>query len=251
MSDPKELAESGILLVDKPGEWTSHDVVNCIRRRFGITKVGHCGTLDPVATGLLVIVMGRATKLSAHLTATDKVYAGTMRLGIETFTEDSDGEVVATADTSQVTAADVTRAAAAFVGDIMQVPPMVSAIKQGGKPLYKLARKGQEVEREPRPVHIHYLRIADIRLPDVDFEVSCSKGTYIRTLCADMGRALGCGAHMLALRRLACGSFHLRDAHTMDELKTWERAELLSAMTPLATVLVELATKTGTGRSRS
>jgi tRNA pseudouridine55 synthase len=238
--DPKELQESGILLVDKPVDWTSHDVVNCVRRRFGVRKVGHCGTLDPAATGLLVLVLGRATKIAARLTNQDKAYAGTMQLGVETFSQDRDSEVIATADASQITLAMIKQVAGGFVGDIMQTPPMVSAVKKDGRPLYKLARKGEVVEREPRPVTIHELKIIDLRPPDVEFEVTCSKGTYVRTLCADIGRQLGCGAHLLNLRRTRSGSFEVNAAHAMAEIKTWEREQLLANIIPLAELLIEL-----------
>ena len=240
MVDPKDAAESGILLVDKPTDWTSHDVVNLVRRRFKVRKVGHCGTLDPAATGLLILVLGRATKISSRLMTQDKVYAGTMRLGAETNTEDSAGEITATADPSGVTEKAVRRVAETFVGDIMQIPPMVSAIKKDGQPLYKLARKGKEVERDPRPITIHSLEIGKVAVPDVDFEVQCSKGTYVRALCADMGRELGCGGHLLALRRLNSGRFSVEDSYDIETIKSWERDQLLDAITPLGQVLVEL-----------
>lgn len=236
----RELAESGIILIDKPEEWTSHDVVNCVRQRFAIGKVGHCGTLDPIATGLLVIVCGRATKLSSHLTTQDKIYSGALTLGIETHSEDRTGEVTATADASGVTETAVRAAFAKFVGPQQQVPPMVSAIKQGGKALYKLARKGQVVEREARSITIESLEITDIQLPHVSFKVHCSKGTYVRTLCADIGRELGCGAHMRDLRRLASGPFLIENAYSMDDIKAWEREEFLAHMTPLGKVLTDL-----------
>ena len=236
----RELAESGIILVDKPEDWTSHDVVNCIRSRFKIQKVGHCGTLDPIATGLLVIVCGRATRLSSRLTTQDKVYAGALTLGVETFTEDRAGEVTAEHDVSGVSEEAVRSVCASFVGTIEQVPPMVSAIKQGGKALYKLARKGQVVEREPRAVTIHSLDITAVELPQVFFRVHCSKGTYVRTLCADIGRALGCGAHMRDLRRMSSGSFSVADAVTMDQIKSWERDDFLRRMTPLGEVLIRM-----------
>ena len=237
MIDPKVLAESGVLLVDKPTEWTSHDAVNCVRRRFRVRKVGHCGTLDPNATGLLVLVLGRATKLSSKLSGQDKTYEGTMRLGVETFSQDREGEVTATADPSDVRPEDIQRVAAHFVGEIMQIPPMVSAVKKDGKRLYKMARKGQVVEREPRPVTIHELTIREIRMPDVLFEVRCSKGTYVRTLCADMGRQLGCGAYLHALRRTCSGDFRVEDAYGMETIKTWEREQLLEALIPLTEVV--------------
>jgi tRNA pseudouridine55 synthase len=233
MIDPKELVESGLLLVDKPAEWTSHDVVNFIRRRFGIAKVGHCGTLDPAATGLLILVLGKATKLADRFSGQDKLYAGTMRLGVETDSQDADGKVTATHDVAGIGEGQVRAAAAGFVGEIMQVPPMVSAIKLNGRPLYKLARKGQVVEREPRPVTIHSFEIGAVALPDVTFTVACSKGTYVRTLCADLGAKLGCGAHLLCLRRLRSGEFDVKDAVTLDTIKTWDRATLLAKMTPL------------------
>ena len=240
MIDPKELAESGILLVDKPAGWTSHDVVNFVRRRFKIRKVGHCGTLDPAATGLLVLVLGRATRISSRLTVQDKRYGGTMRLGVETFTQDSDGQVTATADPTGITPDQVRAACAAFVGPIDQIPPMVSAIKKDGKPLYKLARRGDTVEREPRRVTIHSFTISRIAIPDVDFEVACTKGTYVRTLCADIGHKLGCGAHLLGLRRLQSGRFSVDKTVTIKDMDAWDREKLLATMIPLTDVLVAL-----------
>ena len=192
----------GVLLVDKPAGLTSHDVVDRVRRHFGFKKVGHCGTLDPAATGLLVLVLGKATRLSDRLMGHDKRYAGTMRLGIETASQDREGEVTATKDASHITAADIERVVPHYVGELEQIPPMVSAVKINGKPLYKLARKGQVVEREARKVTVYEFKITNIAIPDVDFEVATSKGTYVRTLCADIGTELGVGAHLLALRRL-------------------------------------------------
>jgi tRNA pseudouridine55 synthase len=232
-----ELQESGILLVDKPSEWTSHDVVGCIRRRFKVKKVGHCGTLDPAATGLLVIVLGKATKLSQRLSTQDKVYTGTMLLGVETDSQDADGEVTATHDASGVTPEELRRVAAKFEGEIEQIPPMVSAVKVNGQPLYKLARKGQVIEREPRPATIHKLEFKEINLPEATLEVHCSKGTYIRTLCADIGHELGCGAHLKSLRRLRSGRFSVENAHTIDTIKTWEREQLFENYIPLAELL--------------
>jgi tRNA pseudouridine55 synthase len=240
MAQPDDSAESGLILIDKPEDWTSHDVVNFVRRRFGVRKVGHCGTLDPIATGLLVIVLGRATKLSSRLLMQDKVYAGSLRLGVETHTQDRAGEVVATAAPGPVSIAAVRAAAARLTGDIMQVPPMVSALKRGGRRLYKLARSGQEIEREPRPVRIHRFEIEAVDGPLVRFTVHCSKGTYVRTLCADLGRELGCGAHLHDLRRLRSGRFRLEDAYAIDTLKTWDRPAFLAHMTPLAGVVMEL-----------
>lgn len=232
--------QSGVLLVDKATDWTSHDVVNCVRSRFSIRKVGHCGTLDPIATGLLVLVLGRATKLSSRLLTQDKEYVGTMRLGVETHTEDRAGDVTATADPSGVTEEMVRQVAARFVGEQMQTPPMVSAIKKNGKALYKLARKGREVEREPRPIVIHSLDITRVAIPEVDLAVACSKGTYVRTLCADIGRELGCGAHLQELRRTRSGDFRIEDAVTTEQIKSWEREDLLPHIIPLGELLVRL-----------
>ena len=223
----------GILVVDKPMDWTSYDVVNCVKRRFNVEKVGHCGTLDPIATGLLVILLGKATKFQDQFMGQDKVYAATMRLGVETDSEDRTGQVIATADCSAVTESQIREIAAAFIGPQMQTPPMVSAIKLHGQPLYKLARKGQTVERQPREITIHSFDITRIALPDVDFTVRCTKGTYVRTICADFGRRLGCGAHMLELRRLQSGSFNLDNAITIDQIKAWELPDLQNHLLPL------------------
>ena len=223
----------GILVVDKPMDWTSYDVVNCVKRRFNVEKVGHCGTLDPIATGLLVILLGKATKFQDQFMGQDKVYAATMRLGVETDSEDRTGQVIATADCSAVTEAQIREIATAFIGPQMQTPPMVSAIKLHGQPLYKLARKGQTVERQPREITIHSFDITRIALPDVDFTVRCTKGTYVRTICADFGRRLGCGAHMLELRRLQSGNFNLENAVTIDQIKAWELPDLQNHLLPL------------------
>jgi tRNA pseudouridine55 synthase len=238
MIDPDVMAESGILLVDKPRDWTSHDVVACIRGRFKIKKVGHCGTLDPEATGLLVVVLGRATKLSQRLMASSKVYCGTMTLGVETDSQDAAGEVVATTEIGDDVSEERLRAVAAeFVGEQQQIPPMTSAVKKDGKKLYELARKGKTVEREPREITIFSLDILGVKFPDVEFRVHCSKGTYVRTLAADIGEKLGCGGHLKSLRRERSGDFDVADAYPMDEIKGWEREQALEAMIPLPEVL--------------
>jgi len=240
MVDQDLLAESGVLLVDKPADWTSHDVVNCVRRRFRLKKAGHCGTLDPMATGLLVLVLGKATKLASRLSGQDKTYSGTMRFGVCTSTQDREGEVTAAADPGDLNETRVREVFAAFEGEQLQIPPMVSAVKHNGKPLYKLARKGIEVEREPRPVTVHKLELLELRPPDADFLLECSKGTYVRTLCADIGDRLGCGAHLYNLRRIRSGRFDVDRSHGMDEIKAWERPELLANMMPLHDVLTFL-----------
>jgi tRNA pseudouridine55 synthase len=216
----------GVLLVDKPPRLTSHDVVDRIRRHFGFNKVGHCGTLDPLATGLLLIVLERATKLQDRLMSDDKVYEGTMRLGIATDSQDADGEVVAEKPVPALTAEDIEKVLTRFRGDIQQIPPMVSAIKHQGQPLYKLARKGKTVEREPRTIHIYDLRVLGMTLPEVQFRCACTKGTYVRTLCADIGEQLGCGAHLASLRRTRSGDFDVANARPLDELLKMSRTQL-------------------------
>jgi len=214
----------GALLIDKPAGPTSHDVVDAIRRQFRIKKVGHCGTLDPNATGLLIIVLGRGTKLSERLMSDDKVYSGTMKFGETTTSHDSDGEITVTLPVPPLTLDQLNTEAGQFIGDQMQMPPMVSAIKKDGVPLYKLARKGIEVEREPRLVHIYNFRFTTCAPPLAEFCVACTKGTYIRSLANDLGQKLGCGAHLTTLRRTASGKFDVADALPLDDaLRLTER----------------------------
>jgi len=222
----------GAILIDKPSGPTSHDVVDAIRRQFRIKKVGHCGTLDPNATGLLIIVLGRGTKLSEKLMGDDKVYEGTIKFGETTDSYDSDGELVASLPVMPMTLAELNEAAATFVGDQMQVPPMVSAIKKNGVPLYKLARQGIEVEREPRLVHIYTFRFSDYREPLGAFKLACTKGTYVRSVAHDLGRKLGCGAHLTTLRRSVSGKFDVTDARPLDEILKLSTAELEKRVIP-------------------
>jgi tRNA pseudouridine55 synthase len=196
-------ALDGAILVDKPSGPTSHDVVGAIRHRFGIKKVGHAGTLDPNATGLLIILLGRGTKLSEKLMSSDKVYEGTIKFGEETDSYDTDGELVASLPVMPMTVEELNEATAPFVGDILQEPPMVSAVKQGGVPLYKLARKGIEVERKARLIHVYTYRFLKYEEPVGTFRVACTKGTYVRSLAHDLGKKLGCGAHLETLRRVS------------------------------------------------
>ena len=227
----------GILLVDKPQGWTSHDIVNLVRRRFRQNKVGHCGTLDPMATGLMVIVLNKGTKLSQHLSGDSKSYLGTILLGQDTDSQDAEGKVTAEFDMSSVTESQIRDLVPQFSGAIEQIPPMFSALKRGGKTLYDLAREGKEVEREPRPITIHELRIEKVELPTFDVFVHCSKGTYIRTLAYDMGKALNGGAHLVGLRRLCSGQFNIEDAFTIDQIKTWETyVEMGPNLKPLPTI---------------
>src|SRR3954469_20048416 len=195
----------GAVLIDKPAGPTSHDVVDAIRRKFAIKKVGHCGTLDPNATGLLIIVLGRGTKLSEKLMGDDKVYEGTMKFGATTNSYDADGEILETKPVPPLALDRLNELAAEFIGDQMQMPPMVSAIKKDGVPLYKLARKGIEVEREPRLIHIYKFRFTEYKEPIGAFRVACTKGTYVRSLIHDLGQKIGCGGHLHSLRRLSSG----------------------------------------------
>ena len=222
----------GALLVDKPAGPTSHDVVDVIRRKFGIKKVGHCGTLDPNATGLLIIVVGRGTKLSEKLMSDDKVYEGTMKFGESTDSYDSDGELISSLPVPPMTLDELNEAAAAFLGDQMQVPPMVSAIKKNGVPLYKLARQGIEVEREPRLVHIYNFRFTDYQEPLGRFKLACTKGTYVRSVAHDLGQKLGCGAHLATLRRSVSGKFDVADAKPLDEILKLSSSELEKRVIP-------------------
>jgi tRNA pseudouridine55 synthase len=213
-------AESGLVVVDKPGGITSHDVVARVRRLAGTRKVGHAGTLDPMATGVLVLGVNRATRLLGHLTLTDKWYDATVRLGVTTTTDDAEGEVIVTRPTDLLTDEAVRGALAAFVGEIDQVPSAVSAIKVDGRRAYARVRAGEEVELPARRVTIHELRITGLDLAEasVDLRVHCSSGTYIRAIARDLGTALGVGGHLTALRRTAVGPFGLDHAHTLDEL---------------------------------
>ncbi len=219
-------AIDGVLRVDKAPGMTSHDVVGITRRALDTRKVGHCGTLDPLATGLLLVTIGRGTKIQDLLMSEDKEYAGTMRLGEVTDSQDSDGKVIETRPVPELTAAQIDAAFAKYHGDFYQMPPMVSAIKKDGVPLYKLARQGRTVEREPRFVHVYSHEILDVRLPDIDFRVVCSKGFYVRTYAHDIGAELGCGAHLRALRRTKSGRFDVEGAITIDELKSLPREQI-------------------------
>jgi len=225
-------ALDGAILIDKPSGPTSHDVVDAIRRKFGIKKVGHCGTLDPAATGLLIIVLGRGTKLSEKLMGDDKVYEGTIKLGEATDSYDADGELTASLPVPPLTLDQLNEEAATFIGYQMQVPPMVSAIKKGGVPLYKLARKGIEVEREPRLIHIYNFRFTDYAEPVGTFKLASTKGTYVRSVAHDLGQKLGCGAHLATLRRSVSGKFDVADAKPLDEILSLSNAALEKHVIP-------------------
>ncbi|MFA6815022.1 MAG: tRNA pseudouridine(55) synthase TruB [Lentisphaeria bacterium] len=223
----------GLLLVDKPVDWTSHDVVNCVRRRFDLYKTGHCGTLDPFATGLLILLLGKATKLQDLLMSETKIYSGVMRLGEATDSQDRMGNVTAVKEVPKLVRGDLEALAGHFLGDQFQIPPMASAIKVDGKPLYKLAHQGKTIERKPRPISIKSFDITDVDLPDVGFRLCCSKGTYVRTIADDFGEKLGCGAHLEELRREQSGDFRVENAVSMDLIKDWELSQLLEHYVPM------------------
>jgi tRNA pseudouridine55 synthase len=226
----------GVLLVDKAAGMTSHDVVALVRRRLQIQKVGHCGTLDPLATGLLLLTLGRGTKIQDLLMAEDKEYSGTMMLGAKTSTQDKDGEVIERREVPPLDDKTIRAAFEKFRGDFYQTPPMVSAIKQAGVPLYKLARQGKTVEREPRLVHIYRYSIDRVTLPEINFTVVCSKGFYVRTYAHDIGAELGCGAHLYSLRRVKSGRFDVASAITVDEIKNAEPSEIATRVLSLPQV---------------
>jgi tRNA pseudouridine55 synthase len=226
----------GVLLVDKAKGMTSHDVVAIVRRRLGIKKVGHCGTLDPLATGLLITVIGRGTKIQDLLMAEDKEYEGTMKLGETTDSQDADGKLVETRPVPEFPPGQITAAFDKFRGDFYQMPPMVSAIKKEGVPLYKLARQGKVVEREPRFVHVFGYAINGVRLPEIDFRVTCSKGFYVRTYAFDIGETLACGGHLKELRRTKSGRFTLAPAITVEQLQTLPAGEIAAKVLDLPTV---------------
>jgi tRNA pseudouridine55 synthase len=211
-------ALDGAILIDKPSGPTSHDVVDAIRRHFQIKKVGHCGTLDPNATGLLIIVLGRGTKLSEKLMSDDKTYEGTIKFGETTNSYDADGELISSLPVPPLTVEQLNEAATQFVGDQMQTPPMVSAVKKDGVPLYKLARKGIEVEREPRLIHIYNFRFSAYQEPIGHFSLACTKGTYVRSIAHELGQKVGCGAHLATLRRVASGKFDVAHAISLADV---------------------------------
>jgi tRNA pseudouridine55 synthase len=216
------VTEAGLAVVDKPAGMTSHDVVSRCRRIFGTRKVGHAGTLDPMATGVLVVGVERATKILGLLTATDKSYTATIRLGQTTTTEDAEGEVLQTVSASHVADSEIDHAVAVLRGEISQIPSAVSAVKIGGERAYKLAREGRPIELAPRAVRIDRFDVLGVRrsgeVVDVDVAVDCSSGTYIRALARDAGAALGVGGHLIALRRTTVGRFGLDEARTLDAL---------------------------------
>ncbi|HNC24484.1 MAG TPA: tRNA pseudouridine(55) synthase TruB [Opitutaceae bacterium] len=228
---PKEL--EGVLLVDKPPAHTSHDVVARLRRKLNMRRIGHAGTLDPMATGLLIMLIGKATRISQYLISLDKEYEGTIELGKTTDSQDADGEVVETRPVPPLTEAEVRQAMQGFLGDQYQTPPMYSAIKIDGVPLYKSARKGEEVEREPRFIRVMSFDLTRFALPQLDFRLRSTKGTYVRTIAHDLGQRLGCGAHLSALRRTATDRFNVSQALTLDAIEALSLPEIEQRLIPV------------------
>ncbi len=232
----------GILLIDKDAGCTSHDVVNKVRRILKIRSVGHAGTLDPLATGLLVILVGRATKVSQYLMSLDKVYDGEMKLGVETNSQDSEGEVVSELPVPEsVNEAYMREQMASFLGDQYQTPPMFSAKKLNGIPLYKLARQGQEVQREPRFINISKFELLEWNKHAAKFRLACSKGTYVRTVCHDLGKKIGCGAHMTQLRRISSDKFNVENAITVEKLSQLSPSAIKKILIPVASAVPSFA----------
>ncbi|MRR55300.1 MAG: tRNA pseudouridine(55) synthase TruB [Deltaproteobacteria bacterium] len=252
---------NGILIFDKPAGITSHDLVANVRRALNQKKVGHTGTLDPFATGVLPVALGEATKIIPYLDESIKEYRAVMQMGVSTDTQDYTGRIIEQKDTGHITEDLIQEAIRSYIGTISQVPPMFSAVKQGGVPLYKKARLGEEVERAPRQIVIHSFSLDDVQLPLVTFTVSCSRGTYVRTLANDLGVTLGCGAHLVELRRTRSGIFSIVNAiqlgtlrqKSVDDFLTGHLISPLRALShlPSLTLTEEGAKNVGFGRAPS
>jgi tRNA pseudouridine55 synthase len=227
---------TGFVIIDKPQGMTSHDVVHKARKILGIKRIGHAGTLDPMATGVLVLAIGYATRVLQYLETEPKVYRAQITLGIETNTQDSEGDIVRVASCESITLNDIRAAVSELVGEIEQVPPMFSAVKKQGKPLYAYARKGVEVEREARKVEVHSFAVESYLNPVIEASIVCSGGTYVRTLAHDLGQNLGCGAHLSSLRRTAVGKFGIDDAISLDRLDVSHVIKVEAALEPLPAI---------------
>jgi tRNA pseudouridine55 synthase len=222
----------GVLLIDKPDGMTSHDVVDRVRHKLKMKRVGHAGTLDPSATGLMIILVGKATKLSQHLMGLDKTYEGIISLGVETTTQDAEGEIVEEKPVPELSEEQVLEEMQSFVGDQYQVPPMFSAKKQDGVPLYKLARKGKTVEREPRFIHVSSFKLDSWSSPEIEFTLSFSKGTYVRTIANDLGKKIGCGAYLKELRRTDIERFKIEDSIELESFEDLSLEDIKSWLIP-------------------
>ena len=223
----------GVLLVDKPAGMTSHDVVYRLRRKLQIKRIGHAGTLDPAATGLLIMLIGKATRISQYLISVDKVYEGEITLGVTTNSQDGDGEVMETRPVPPLTEEQVRETMKTFLGDQYQMPPMFSAIKIGGVPLYKLARKGEEVVREPRFIRVAAFELLSCASPKLTFRHDSTKGTYVRTIAHDLGQKLGCGAHLSSLRRTGSGKFTIAQCTPLDEIEKLSLPDIEKKLIPV------------------
>lgn len=228
MKENREL--EGVLLIDKPCGLTSHDVVDKVRRKLKMKRIGHAGTLDPMATGLLIMLVGKATKLSQYLMSLDKTYEGTIKLGESTNTYDGEGEVMTKRSVPSLTLEEVAAVVSSHLGDQYQKPPMFSAVKINGQPLYKMARQGKEVEREPRFIRISRFDVVRFDSPEVDFSLDCTKGTYVRSLANDIGEKIGCGGYLSGLRRIASDKFNLNDAITLERFLEATPEEISKAL---------------------
>ena len=231
LKPPKEI--EGVLLVDKPAGMTSHDVVYRLRRKLSLQRIGHAGTLDPMATGLLVMLIGKATRISQYLISVDKGYEAEATLGVTTNSQDAEGEVMMTRPVPPLTEDEVRAAMRGFLGDQYQTPPMFSAIKIGGVPLYKKAREGEEVVREPRFIRITAFDLLSFTPPKLTFRLACTKGTYVRTIAYDLGEKLGCGAHLSALRRTVSGQFTLAQCLPLAEIEALSLSEIEKRLIPV------------------
>ena len=233
MQSPSQALE-GILLIDKARNLTSHDIVDCVRRKLKMKRVGHAGTLDPMATGLLIILVGKATKASQYLVNLDKSYEGTLKLGVSTDTHDSEGRVMDTLPVPDLSESQLRDVMATFLGDQQQVPPMFSAKKVKGKPLYKLARQGKTIEREPRLIHIYEFVLTHLALPFASFRLACSKGSYVRTLVHDLGEKIACGAHLTELRRTVIEHLSVEQAIPLERFETMSYADVCQCLIPVS-----------------
>lgn len=231
----------GVLLVDKPAGITSHDVVDRVRRLFQTRRVGHAGTLDPMATGLLIILVGKATKASQYLMSQEKEYLGEVTLGVTTDTQDAEGETLETRPLPTLTEKQIQEALHSMLGDQYQTPPMHSAKKVGGKKLYELARKGLEVVREPRFIRLNLFELTAWQSPRFTFRVQCTKGTYVRTLAHDLGQKFGCGAHLSRLRRTTSGELSVDKAYTLEALEKMSREQKLACLVPVQQIVPIIA----------
>ncbi|MSU41063.1 MAG: tRNA pseudouridine(55) synthase TruB [Pedosphaera sp.] len=233
-------AFDGALLVDKPAGPTSHDIVDSVRDLYRLQQVGHCGTLDPGATGLLVVLLGRATKLSSRFMTDDKTYEGVIKFGLTTDSYDAHGAVTSTAPVPEFSLETINAEAKLFTGDLMQKPPMISAVKKGGTPLYKLARKGQEVERDAKLIHVFQFDFLSYQTPEGRFRVSCTKGGYVRSLAHDLGARMGCGAILKNLHRTRSGRFNASEAIRLEALLQTPDAQLPELVIPLLDLVKRL-----------